>query len=94
MPLPEARHLLIHGRVQGIGFRHGMMLEARRLGVSGWVRNRRNGTVEALIRGEAEAVAALLAWARRGPPGASVAQLAVEPAAPDGTSGFAQIADA
>lgn len=75
--LAEARHLVISGRVQGVGFRFAMTREAMRLGLAGWVRNCRNGTVEALIAGPAEAVAGMLAWARRGPPPARVEQVAV-----------------
>ena len=67
-----AKHLIIHGRVQGVGFRESMRWEAERLGVTGWVRNRRDGTVEAVLDGAADAVDAILAWARRGPRGASV----------------------
>jgi acylphosphatase len=66
------RHLLIHGRVQGVGFRWSLRAEALALGLSGWVRNRRDGSVEALIRGTPEAVEALTAWAYDGPPGARV----------------------
>jgi acylphosphatase len=78
MPASEGRHLLIHGRVQGVGFRHATTLEARRLGLCGWVRNRSDGRVEALIAGPAEAVAHLLVWAQHGPPLARVDQLEVE----------------
>jgi len=67
-----AKHLLISGRVQGVGFRYSMSEEAERLGATGWVRNRRDGTVEAVVDGAPEAVDALISWARRGPPSARV----------------------
>ena len=79
----QARHVFVQGRVQGVGYRFSMVAEARRLGVSGWVRNLRDGRVEALIAGEETAIACLLAWCRTGPPGAIVAGLHIELAAPD-----------
>ena len=75
---PGTRHLVIRGRVQGVGYRLSMVREAERLGIAGWVRNRRNGSVEAEIAGNHEAMAELLAWCRRGPPGAHVAAIDVE----------------
>lgn len=72
-----AKHLKISGRVQGVGFRYSMSKEAERLGVTGWVRNRRDGTVEAVLDGAADAVDAILAWARRGPLGAQVTDVQV-----------------
>jgi len=72
-----AKHLRISGRVQGVGFRYSMSEEAERLGVTGWVRNRRDGTVEAVLDGPDDAVAAALAWARRGPRGAQVSDVQV-----------------
>ncbi len=77
------KHLVISGRVQGVGFRISMCDEADRLGVTGWVRNRRDGTVEAVVDGEPAAVAAILAWAKAGPPGARVTGVTVGEA--DGT---------
>jgi acylphosphatase len=73
-----AKHLKISGRVQGVGFRYSMSEEAERLGVTGWVRNRRDGTVEAVVDGAKDALDAILAWARRGPRGASVTDVEVE----------------
>ena len=75
------RHLRISGRVQGVGYRDALSTEARSRGVSGWVRNRRDGTVEAVLQGSAEAVEGLIAWARRGPPAARVQGVDVEEAA-------------
>ena len=69
------RRLLIIGRVQGVGFRYSMERKARGLGVTGWVKNRHDGSVEAMVQGSAEAVAAITEWARRGPLGATVTDL-------------------
>lgn len=72
--------LQLSGRVQGVGFRYAMREEAQRRGVRGWVRNRRDGSVEALLQGNSEGVEALVAWARQGPPGARVTQFQSIPA--------------
>jgi len=71
------RHLYIYGQVQGVGFRYYFSEQARHLGISGWVRNRRGGSVEAMIEGTPDAVEALLAWARLGPPAARVERVEV-----------------
>jgi acylphosphatase len=72
--------LRISGRVQGVGFRDAMRSEALRHGVRGWVRNRRDGSVEAVVQGNRGAVDAMLAWSRRGPPAARVTDVAASPA--------------
>jgi len=82
-PLVLARRLTISGRVQGVGFRYALADEARARKLSGWVRNRRDATVEALIAGPEAEVEAMIAWARRGPPAARVAEVKVEPTSAD-----------
>lgn len=86
------RRLSIFGRVQGVGFRWSLHAEAKALGLRGWVRNRRDGSVEALLCGTPEAVEALTAWAYHGPPSARVERvLCVDEPGPDDTlSGFMQ----
>ena len=70
-------HLRIEGRVQGVWFRESMRGEAERLGVSGWVRNVVDGSVEAIVQGHEAAVDAIVAWAHRGPPAARVDRVTV-----------------
>ena len=83
----EVRRLVIRGVVQGVGFRYSMAAQARLLGVTGWVRNRRDGSVEAMIAGDAAQVAEILAWSRIGPAGAAVDEVMVESASGE-FSGF------
>jgi acylphosphatase len=77
------RHVTIRGRVQGVGYRYFVERAARSRGLEGWVRNRRDGSVEALFSGPAEAVAAMIAACRRGPSSARVEALQDEAASPD-----------
>ena len=74
-------HLEVAGRVQGVGFRWFVREAARRAGLAGWVRNRGDGRVEIAASGSEDAVAALVAAAREGPPGARVDQVAELPLA-------------
>jgi acylphosphatase len=66
------RRLRIHGRVQGVWYRESMRQEAEALGITGWVRNRVDGTVEAVIQGSPGAVRTLITWAKSGPRDARV----------------------
>ena len=75
------RRLVIRGRVQGVFFRESMRIEADRLGVAGWVCNRRDGTVEAIVHGAPGAVERITEWARRGPADAEVSSVEVSEAA-------------
>ncbi|SDS99667.1 acylphosphatase [Nocardioides scoriae] len=84
----RAVEVLVTGKVQGVAFRAYAAREADRLGVAGWVRNRSDGTVHALVEGEEEAVESMLAWLRRGSPSARVHHLAVVDTDPDDLVGF------
>ena len=66
------RRLRIKGRVHGVGYRMSLLAMAEQLALKGWTRNRRDGSVEALVQGEAAAIEDLIAWARQGPPNARV----------------------
>jgi len=81
-------HVTISGQVQGVGFRYATIGRARSRDVAGWVRNNPDGTVGAVFEGQPEAVEALVAWCRRGPPGARVDEVAVEVEAPSGQRSF------
>jgi acylphosphatase len=83
-----ARRFVACGRVQGVFFRDSTRREANRLGVTGWVRNRPDGTVEAHAEGAPEAVEALVRWARDGPRHADVDDVRVSEAEPAGCTRF------
>jgi acylphosphatase len=85
---PTCLRLRIEGVVQGVGFRAYVVQEARALGLDGWVRNRSDGTVEALVSGDTKQVEALVAACMRGPPGARVSNVDLHKAEPPGEKGF------
>lgn len=82
----RSARILIHGRVQGVWFRGWTVREAQALGLDGWVRNRADGTVEAVLQGEAELVVRMIERCRVGPPAARVTRIEelaeAEPVAP------------
>lgn len=83
-PTGTILHVVVHGRVQGVGFRWFVRTEARRLGLAGWVRNLPDGTVELRASGIAQFLAALEQAIQRGPDGAAVTQISqVESLGPD-----------
>lgn len=84
-----ARRVVVRGRVQGVFFRDATRREAQRRGITGWVRNRDDGTVEAHLEGGADGVAALVRWCREGPRQADVDEVRVSDADPEGFDDFA-----
>jgi acylphosphatase len=82
------RRVRVSGVVQGVYFRETIRRRAASTGVAGWVRNRADGTVEAVFEGEAEAVERLVAFCERGPRGASVERVDVAAEDPEGIVGF------
>lgn len=78
--MPITKHLRIYGRVQGVWFRESMRQEAERVGVTGWVRNLMDGSVEAMVHGEPEPVERLIQWSQRGPDAAQVTSVQVRDA--------------
>lgn len=89
-----AEQLRIHGRVQGVWYRGWMVREARSLGLRGWVRNREDGSVEALAIGPARQLGELIARCHQGPPAAEVTAIDRAPADDDGSVGFRQVGSA
>lgn len=83
-----AKHLVITGLVQGVGYRASFEAQARAMKLAGWVRNRIDGSVEAMVRGDAAALEKIVAWSRRGPAAARVRDISVtevdDASVPDG----------
>ncbi|MFS0866644.1 acylphosphatase [Microbacterium sp. 179-B 1A2 NHS] len=87
-------HVIVRGTVQGVGYRYTMRMIAREAGVAGWVRNRRDGTVEAEVEGTPPRVDEVLAWMAEGPPGGRVDAADVTDVRATGRSGFDVLPDA
>ncbi|CAM3455168.1 acylphosphatase [Occultella aeris] len=88
MPSTIARRFVVRGRVQGVGFRYRCVRAATTAGVTGWVRNRTDGSVEAHVEGSPDAVEQVLTWARTGPEHARVDSVEVGEVAPAGHRDF------
>ena len=82
------RHVVVHGNVQGVFFRDSTEQEASSKGVAGWVRNRDDGTVEAVFEGASDAVDAMVEFCRSGPSKADVDRVEVDDEEPEGLDGF------
>ncbi|CAP40344.1 acylphosphatase [Bordetella petrii] len=74
----ETVHVIVKGVVQGVGYRHATVRRAHMLGVTGWVQNMEDGTVQAMVQGTPDQVDHMLEWLRRGPPAAVVRDLATQ----------------
>jgi acylphosphatase len=86
--IPICRRVLVHGHVQGVFFRDSVRHEAESAGVAGWVRNRADGTVEAVLEGPKTAVDRVVEFCKQGPPRADVHDVEVSDREPSGLSGF------
>ncbi|MDQ4053682.1 MAG: acylphosphatase [Actinomycetota bacterium] len=84
----EALRLVVRGRVQGVFFRDSCRQKASALGVRGWVRNREDGAVEAVVAGPPDALEEMVRWAQQGPPRASVETVEAMPTDDPGRTGF------
>jgi acylphosphatase len=82
------RRVVVHGDVQGVFFRDTVRRQAQTRGVSGWVRNCPDGTVEAVLEGDPDGVESMVRFCREGPRGARVERVDVSEEAPEGLSGF------
>ena len=82
------RRVIVHGRVQGVGFRYSVASAAQSRRIAGWVSNRQDGSVEAVFEGEPEAVESLVRFCRDGPRGAVVDRVEVAEEEPEGLTRF------
>lgn len=91
-PKPQSKqiraHVIVSGKVQGVGYRYATVETASQLGLSGWVRNLPDSRVEAVFEGSQEVVEEMIRWCYQGPPAAVVRDIAVEYEEPEGLRGF------
>lgn len=80
--------VFVSGIVQGVGFRASTRMQAQKLGLAGWVRNRRDDRVEVVFEGDAQAVGKAVDWCRQGPSAATVKDLQIEDESPEGLTMF------
>ena len=85
---PRRTRVLVSGRVQGVSFRDSTREKVQELGLSGWVRNLSDGSVEAVFEGEGDRVEEMLSWCKEGPPSASVQSVSSEDEEPENLQGF------
>jgi acylphosphatase len=86
--MASRQRVIVHGRVQGVGFRYTVSRAAQSRGVSGWVRNREDGSVEAVFEGDPDAVQSLVRLSREGPRGSAIERVETVEEEPEGLSGF------
>jgi len=84
-------HVIVEGRVQGVFFRAYTSDEAKKLNLAGWVRNRTDGSVEAIVEGDAESIDTMLRWFYQGSPGSRVTEVHVQEESPIGDSSTFEI---
>ena len=84
----SAVRLVVHGRVQGVGFRYALQSEAEEAGATGWVTNRADGTVEVHAGGDEDAIERVISFAGRGPRGAQVERVERDDVEPEGSTDF------
>ena len=85
-----SKHIVVNGRVQGVNFRSAAQDTAQDIGVTGWVRNRDDGSVEMLVEGDDDAVDRMVEWARTGPSSAEVTDVDATDTDPQGSTSFEQ----
>ncbi|MCT7950412.1 acylphosphatase [Ancylothrix sp. C2] len=81
-------HLIISGKVQGVGYRYYTAQQAKQLGITGWVKNLPDGRVEAIFEGNKQAITDMINWCHQGPPAAEVTEVTINHEKPQGCNQF------